>query len=105
MAKYAKLIDRKDNVVTAVGDCSAGDEVMVRFNGNERRYKCKQDIPFGHKIAIVDIRQGKKIIKYGEPIGTATQDIEMGDWVHTHNVKDDYKVLGKGGNPLPGQEG
>jgi altronate dehydratase small subunit len=105
MAKYAKLIDEKDNVVTVVADCNAGDEVTVKFKGREKQYKCAHDMPFGHKIAIKDIKKGKKIIKYGESIGAASQDIKMGDWVHTQNVKDDYKVLDKEGNPLPGQEG
>ena len=41
----------------------------------------------GHKHARNDIKQGEHIIKYGYPIGYATQDIKEGDWVHTHNVK------------------
>ena len=104
MAKLAKLIDEKDNVATVVADCAGGEEVTVRFGGKETIYKCNQKIPFGHKIAIVDIKKGAKIVKYREPIGSASQDIKKGDWVHTHNVKDVYKVLDKQGNPLPGQE-
>ncbi len=41
----------------------------------------------GHKYAICDIRKGENIIKYGNPIGHATEDIKKGDHVHTHNVK------------------
>ena len=104
MTKYAKLIDEKDNVGMAVADCVAGDELTVKFKGKETNYTCNQDMSFGHKIAIVDIKKGDKIIKYGEAIGSASQDIGKGDWVHTHNVQDDYKVLDKQGNPLPGQE-
>jgi altronate dehydratase small subunit len=104
MPKYAKLIDEKDNVATAVADCGAGDELTVKFKGKESHYACNQNMPFGHKIAIVDIKKGQKIMKYGEAIGSASQDINKGDWVHTHNVKDDYKVLDKQGKPLPGQE-
>jgi altronate dehydratase small subunit len=104
MKKYAKLIDLKDNIVVALADVSAGDEVIVRFRGKDKIDKCNQGIPFGHKMAIVNIKKSDKIIKYGEAIGTALQDIKKGDWVHTHNVKDDYKVLDKNGNPLPKQE-
>lgn len=104
MAKYAKLIDEKDNVVTVVADCAVGDEVTVKFKANETHYSCKHDVPFGHKIAINDIEKGAKVVKYGEAIGSALQDIKKGDWVHTHNVRDDYKVLDKEGKPLPGQE-
>ena len=41
----------------------------------------------GHKYAICDIPQGADIIKYGNPIGRATEDIGAGELVHTHNVK------------------
>ena len=41
----------------------------------------------GHKYARVDIKKGENIIKYGSPIGHATEDIKKGDHVHTHNVK------------------
>ena len=44
-------------------------------------------IPAGHKIALRDIEQGEKIIKYGDPIGVATEFIPAGSHVHTHNVK------------------
>lgn len=41
----------------------------------------------GHKYAIRDIKKGENVIKYGYPIGHATEDIKVGDHVHTHNVK------------------
>ena len=44
------------------------------------------DVPAGHKIALADIKKGEKVIKYGYPIGVATQDIKKGDFVHTHNL-------------------
>lgn len=100
----AKKINAKDNVVTAVSDCVAGDEVTVKFEGAETVYVCNQDVPFGHKIATVDIPKGSRLVKYGEEIGTASSDIKVGDWVHIHNVLDDYKCLDAEGNPLPGQE-
>ena len=40
----------------------------------------------GHKIALKDIHKGEAIIKYGCPIGTATQEIPAGTHVHTHNL-------------------
>lgn len=45
------------------------------------------DIESGHKYAICDINIGEDVIKYGEPIGQATEDIKCGDHVHTHNLK------------------
>ena len=41
----------------------------------------------GHKYALCDIKKGENIIKYGNPIGHATEDIKAGEHVHTHNVK------------------
>ncbi len=40
----------------------------------------------GHKYALKDIGKGESIIKYGYPIGLATEDIRAGEYVHTHNV-------------------
>ena len=45
-----------------------------------------QDTPMGHKVALRDIRKGEAVIKYGFPIGEATQDIPMGGHVHSHNL-------------------
>ena len=45
------------------------------------------DIKRGHKIAITPINKGENIIKYGFPLGHATQNIKKGEHVHTHNVK------------------
>ncbi len=41
----------------------------------------------GHKYAVRDIEKGEKIIKYGYPIGVASENIKKGDHVHSHNLK------------------
>ncbi len=56
------------------------DNIGVCLDGNEK-------IPAGHKYALKNIQEGEYVIKYGEIIGRATQNIAEGDWVHTHNVK------------------
>ncbi|MGJ8609626.1 MAG: UxaA family hydrolase, partial [Octadecabacter sp.] len=43
-------------------------------------------IPAGHKIALGDIPKGTQILRYGEVIGSATQDISRGGHVHSHNL-------------------
>ncbi len=45
----------------------------------------------GHKAALCDIAEGEDIIKYGFPIGHATQSIAEGGHVHTHNLKTNLK--------------
>jgi altronate dehydratase small subunit len=104
MRRYAKLIDAQDNVATAVADVEAGEMLTIQTKSGMFELQVNETIPFGHKIALKDIKQGEGIVKYGKRIGSASQNIQRGDWVHTHNVKDDYKVLGKNGEPLPGQE-
>ena len=47
----------------------------------------RNGIPAGHKFALKDIKKGEFVIKYGEIIGRATQDIKSGEWVHSHNLK------------------
>ena len=41
----------------------------------------------GHKYALFDIKKGENVIKYGNPIGHATEDIKKGEHIHTHNMK------------------
>lgn len=41
----------------------------------------------GHKYAVRDIQKGKQVIKYGFPIGVASEDIKTGEQVHSHNFK------------------
>lgn len=45
------------------------------------------DLKNGHKYALCDIKKGENVIKYGNPIGHATEDIKKGEHIHTHNMK------------------
>jgi arabinonate dehydratase len=56
--------------------CKAGKNSLVT----------REPIPAGHKIAVRDIAAGERILKFGQPIGTAAEDILQGAWVHVHNV-------------------
>ena len=46
----------------------------------------------GHKYALGAIKKGADVIKYGMPIGIATEDISAGEHVHTHNMR--TKLIG-----------
>ena len=76
-------IHPNDNVAVAIDDIASGETVTV----SGQQITAKQDIPRGHKLALVDIVAGEFPIKYGYPIGRATADIAAGDWVHVHNTK------------------
>lgn len=53
------------------------------------------DIPVGHKRALRPIMKGEDIIKYGSPIGHATQDVNAGEWVHSHNLATNLESAGQ----------
>ena len=76
-------IHPQDNVVVCLEDVKKGEILTLES-------KCVEaidDIPAGHKIAIMDIPKDSDIIKYGYAIGHATEDISAGKWVHTHDIK------------------
>jgi len=87
MQPSAILIDRKDNVATALRQLQQGDSVQVGIEDYSVTTPLLQDIPFGHKYALKDIRKGEGVIKYGETIGLATEDIQQGQHVHVHNIE------------------
>lgn len=45
----------------------------------------------GHKYATAFIKAGENVIKYGYPIGRATENVHPDDLVHTHNLKTNLK--------------
>ena len=89
MKHGALMHDAVDDVAVVVADIAAGAEVRaVTLEGEEvGLIKAVEAIPLGHKIAVRDMAQGKEVIKYGRPIGRATQSIAQGSHVHTQNVK------------------
>ena len=78
MNNNAIKINDNDNVVVALRNITAGEEIFG--------VKAVENIDRGHKMALVDIKNGENIIKYGYPIGHATTEIKAGQWVHTHNI-------------------
>ncbi len=76
-------INEKDNVVVALRDLSKNEFIEV----DNKKIEIKEAVKRGHKIAINNISINENVIKYGYPIGHAIKDIEIGDWVHTHNIK------------------
>ncbi len=79
---HAILMHARDNVAVAASPIQAGQSVKLEAYD----LQANQDIPRGHKLATRDIAKGQEILKYGEPIGTAKDDIREGDHVHIHNL-------------------
>ncbi|WP_448521481.1 UxaA family hydrolase [Pseudothermotoga sp.] len=90
----AIAFSKKDNVATAIKDLFKGQRVIVALGEEKLTVELLEDVPFGHKFALVDIPQGGQVIKYGEPIGVATMDIKKGQHVHVHNVTGQRGVRG-----------
>ena len=85
--KKLVILNDKDNVATSLVALNAGDEVSVPYAEGSATILVNDAIEFGHKFAIRPLVKGDKVLKYGEIIGAASQDITVGDWVHTHNVE------------------
>jgi len=91
MAKTDIIIhDEKDNVgvvviekITTNQECSC----WVMENDKTLNIKSLNEIHLGHKIAMIDFKEGDTIIKYGHDIGKVVKSIKKGEHVHVHNVK------------------
>lgn len=71
-----------DSVAVALHPIAKGTDCNIE----EQTFTALSDIPQGHKIAINEHKIGNDVVKYGFPIGHATAEISIGEWVHTHNM-------------------
>lgn len=87
--KRSVRMHEKDQVSTVLNDVKCGDIVGIYNEQNEFLYEieAKEDISYGNKIALFDLKKGEAVIKYGEKIGELTKGISKGELVHVHNVK------------------
>lgn len=72
-----------DHVAVATRDLAPGEEVSSPGAG---AVVVRDDVPRGHKVALLPVAAGENVLKYGQVIGVATRDIAPGDHVHTHNL-------------------
>ncbi|RID91090.1 hypothetical protein D2N39_14415 [Gemmobacter lutimaris] len=80
------LLHDADNVLVARANAPEGLEVGLESGP----VRLTRPIPMAHKIARHAIAAGEAILKYGMPIGIATQDIAPGAHVHIHNIRSAY---------------
>lgn len=76
-------INEVDNVAVALRPIAKGE----MFETDGKMVTAGEEIPQGHKMAIQSIKCGEKVVKYGFCIGVAKEDVEVGRWLHVHNVK------------------
>ena len=82
MTKLIRITER-DNVAVALHAAAKGETLKA----GDAVVTVREDIPQGHKIALVPLAAGEAVVKYGFPIGHATEPVEAGSWVHTHNMR------------------
>lgn len=78
-----RLNHKRDNVAVALRPIKKGEKLSI----DDFTVTCNQDIPQGHKIALLDLPENTNVIKYGFPIGHTTENVKAGDWLHSHNLK------------------
>ncbi|WP_211747595.1 altronate dehydratase family protein [Paenibacillus sp. Marseille-Q4541] len=76
-------IHPRDDVLIALRDLKRGERIDVT---GENSVILQDDIGKGHKFAARTIKAGEHIKKYGYSIGVAKEKIDVGRWIHTHNV-------------------
>src|SRR3954454_17436657 len=81
-ATDAVYLHADDNICVAARNLSAGDEIEVAGT----TIRLAEAVRLGHKLAVKAIRKGDYVRKYGQIIGQATERIEPGQWVHSHNL-------------------
>ena len=69
--------------ITPNQDCNC----WIMENDKSAKIQSKSEIPLGHKIAMLDLKEGDTILKYGHDIGKVVKKIKKGEHVHVHNVK------------------
>ena len=67
MLKKGMQLHPKDNVVVVLEAVKAGDTVVIQ--PGDGTLVAREDINFGHKLALVDIGLGEEVVKYGNPHG------------------------------------
>ncbi len=70
-------LHESDNVIIAVDGLMPGADAL----GVEASAR----VPKGHKMAASTIEKGAPIVKFGQIIGFAAEDITPGEHIHTHN--------------------
>jgi hypothetical protein len=80
------LLSPGDDVLVVRARIREGETFLVTGAAAVAPY----DLPLGHKVARHLIPSGRKVLKYGAPIGVATADIAVGAHVHVHNLRSDY---------------
>ena len=82
MERKMLVLNERDNVGVLLESADKGDRCVYM----DTPIEILETVEFAHKVAVADIPEKGRVIKYGEDIGYATRDIIKGQWIHTHNM-------------------
>ena len=82
LSERAIVLRPEDDVAIAKLELTAG----TVLEDGAARIEVRADVRPGHKVARRAVRRGAPVRRYGQVIGFATQDIAVGDHVHSHNL-------------------
>ena len=88
MLKYI-VIHPTDNVAVALQPLEEGESITC----GSTAVKVREQVPAGHKVSLAHIVAGQDVIKYGSPIGHATETIEPGRWVNERMLRTNLKGI------------
>ena len=75
-----------DNVGVVTAALRKGEIARFQKGSQIVEVPLRSDVPIYHKFCVQAVKKGAPVIKYGEQLGLAGQDIQVGDYVHTHNL-------------------
>lgn len=77
-----------DMVAVAVQDVAPGECMVVFMDSDQEvRIVVTEEVPLGHKVALIDLAEGTEVIEYGVRVALTRQPIKAGQLVHVHNVR------------------
>jgi altronate hydrolase len=85
LSQFAVHLRPQDNIAVAARPIPPGTSLQLDGHVVE----LNKLIPMGHKFAVIPIKEGDPVYKFGQVIGFASKQIVIGDHVHVHNVKAD----------------
>lgn len=83
MNKYT-IINEKDNVGVALDNLQEGEKI---YDAEGKAFYLLENINMGHKFALRNLACGQEVIKYGNIIGSLTENVRAGEHVHSHNLQ------------------
>ena len=77
-----------DMVAVAVQDVTPGERTVVYMDSDRGlKIEVSEEVPLGHKVALMDLAEGAEVIEYGVRVALTRQPIKAGQMVHVHNVR------------------